>query len=270
MGGSAMAAPMLCWALTLGLFTPGLTTSVENARRLAASFASLGAFAAIATSFIGRHAASPPAGNSIFYAVDKNVGRAIWGSADRDLDHWKRQFLGASPEYGRLASFSSLTPLYFQSAPLVELAAPTVVVTSDEESGGKREIALRVRSPRHAGKIVLWETTGAPIDKWSFDGVTPLAMVRFSEELDAKGFRLLTGLTHEGRFTAALFAIPDEGAVVRVETSDRRTLEFRVMDSSDELAVMPPHVRPRDAIWTRGYPGDQTWVSGDIVRLPAH
>jgi hypothetical protein len=201
--------------------------------------------------------------------VDKTEKKALWVSADRDEDAWKLQFLGPSPQRARLEHLSSIAPLFFQTAPFVELPEPTVVIESDTSSNERTDVALRVRSRRNARTIVVWETTGARFDEWTFQGKSPLSLVRFSEELDTKGFRLLTGLGYESRFTVVLLAVPAEGAVLRVAGKTRGPLEFRVMDVSDDLAVVPTGFQPRGPEWTCGYPGDQTLVTGAALRMPA-
>ena len=272
-GGAVMAIPMIFGGLWLGLIAPAVVPHLERRwveRSLGRGLALVGIAAAIGVSWVGRTSAAPAVGNSVAYAVDKTETKALWVSADREQDAWKLQFLGPSPQRARLEHLSSISPLFFQAAPFVELPEPTIVIESDRSSSERTDVALRVRSRRNARTIVVWETTGARFDEWTFEGQAPLSLVRFSEELDSKGFRLLTGLGYESRFTVVLLAVPADGAVLRVAGKTRGALEFRLMDVSDDLAVVPTGFQPRGPEWTRGYPGDQTWVTGAALRiLPA-
>jgi hypothetical protein len=271
-GGAVMAIPLVFGGLWLGLIAPAVVPHLERpwvARSLGRGLALVGLAAAIGVSWVGRTSAAPATGNSVAYAVDKTEKKALWVSADRDEDAWKLQFLGPSPQRARLEHLSSISPLFFQTAPFVELPEPTVVIESDTSRNERTDVALRVRSRRNARAIVVWETTGARFDEWTFQGRSPLSLVRFSEELDTKGFRLLTGLGYESRFTVVLLAIPAEGALLRVAGKTRGPLEFRVMDVSDDLAVVPTGFQPRGPEWTCGYPGDQTLVTGAALRMPA-
>jgi hypothetical protein len=268
-GGSAIAVPMLCLGLWLGLTAPGIILLIERAPYLWRGVAIAGAAAVVVVGVVGRGSATAATGNCIAYAVDQEERKAFWASADREQDAWTRQVLGASPERARLPSFSSLTPIYFQSAPFTDVPEPTLVVDSDNTNGDQRELTLRVRSQRGARTIVVWETTGAHFGPWTFEGASPLPLVRISPELDAKGFRFLTGMGYDARFTVAMFAVPAAGAALRLVTNAKGALEFRVMDVSDDLALLPAEFRARSAEWTAGYPGDQTWVSGHPLHGPA-
>jgi hypothetical protein len=273
-GGAVIAIPLVCAGLSLGYVAPVILArgarhvdAPRVERRAPIAWAAIGFVAAVVLAFVGRARAAPRVGNSMALAVDPVSRAAFWVSADRENDEWKRQFLGDAPARGHLAAFSSGTALYYRPAPSLDLPAPSMAIASDATTESGRQLALRMQSPRGARTMVVWETTGAEFEEWTFDGRAPLPIVRFSEEIDRKGFELVSGLGYGGHFVLTMHAIPAEGTILHLRTRAQGPLEFRVMDASDDLAHVPATVQPRGERWTAGHPGDATWVSGSPLRI---
>ena len=113
-----------------------------------------------------RPTAARPQSDGLFYALNADTGRAIWGSDDLRPDIWTRQFLGDKPARSALPDFLPVSAAAFlhSSAPSLPLAPPIVTLLAPPDDSRKRSgsgkpagrhnttRALRVHvfSPRHA------------------------------------------------------------------------------------------------------------------------
>jgi Peptidase family M28 len=267
MGAPGASGAMACVALLLGACNTPLRVLAAHARRVSALLFAAGVVVAGLLNLQVRSELAPPAGNSVGYAVDSNARRARWVSADPFEDDWKRQFLGAHPERGRLAELPPERPLLMNAAPFVALEPPVLELVSDIMSGSERTLVLSVRSPRAARSLIVWEATGVQFSAFRFDESAPFAIVRFTPELDQRLFRLLSGLGDGGLWSATLFSTPPQGSRLALSTRHRGALELRSADRSEGLAVLPSDFVPRSERYTQGYPGDHTLVSGTPLRI---
>lgn len=104
------------------------------------------------------HSAEYPAHDTTFYSLNADDHSAAWVSYDQAVDRWSSQFFPAGsrerkpvPQY----TGGSTVPLFTAPAPLVELAAPTATVKSDEKDGDTHRLHLTIQSPRGAAAIYL-------------------------------------------------------------------------------------------------------------------
>jgi hypothetical protein len=268
LGAPGVALAMACGVALLGAGAEPLELLTLRPRPAAAALLALGSLGVVGLAVHVRREPGPPTPNAVAYAV--GAGAAVWASPDASRDAFTQQFLGPSPALGSVAALGSARLVPLHAAPAAELEPPALELVSDRWLQGERSIELRVRSPRGARSVLLWENTAASFSDYRFDGAAPLPIVRFSPELDQKLLHLLTGLGDAARWSITLFAPQPQGSTLTLVTRHAGALEFEVADRSEGLAVLPQGFAPRAAEWTEGYPGDQTLVSGPRLVVGAH
>jgi hypothetical protein len=116
-----------------------------------------------------RYDADHPRGNSLFYALNADTGKAAWASRDRVPDEWTSQLLaGTSP--GSLADYGPFRARYLhREAPAIAAVPPSAKVLEDTTEGGVRTLRLLVRSD--PGTRVVWVAVpGAEVLRGSVNG----------------------------------------------------------------------------------------------------
>ena len=101
-----------------------------------------------------------PTMDHLFYAMNADTGKAIWGSVDQNPDEWTTQYFSSGAERAGLSDYLSVGrgPLLKGDAPALSLAPPSVVMLEDRREGGLRTLRLRVTSPRRApGLSIFWK-----------------------------------------------------------------------------------------------------------------
>lgn len=268
LGGAAVFVPVVYLLFALGLALAELEPLVQHVRSSWRVWLPASALAGLALGIMGRLSTSAPTGSSIAYAVDSAGGRAFWLSSDPHVGPFTAQFLGSSPSHERSSIFAASTPLFQAPAAPTSLPGPLLELISQAPTAGGREVVLRVQSPRGARAILVWEATHASIEGFHYESQPAVPLVRFSEEIDMKLFRLATGVEYTSGWTVLLVAVPSEGGVLRFETRETRALELRALDKSEGLPFMPPRAMPRAATETMGPPGDQLWVTARPLVVP--
>jgi peptidase M28-like protein len=269
-GAPGVAGGMACLALFFGIWAQPLAALVPRPQRLAALALALALAGAVVVRVDATATPGPAVGNAVAYALDSEARRARWVSADAEMDDWKRQLLGDTPERVRVPAFLSEGPLYVQDAPLAPLEPPRLELVSDAwGSDGRRTLSLRARSPRGARNLRVWEANGVQFTSLRFDGAEPIALVRFSPELDRRLFRLLSGMDDGGLWSVSMFAPGPDGALLTLSTTHAGALELRCTDRSEGLVLQPSGMSARAPLWTEGYPGDHTLVSAAPLRVAA-
>ena len=157
----------------------------------------------------------------LFYAVNGNTGRAIWGSLDEHPDDWTSQYLTGSPERGPALDFvgRSLNPL-IKDAPVVPVPAPDMKVISDTTTNGIRSLSLHITSARQAPVITVF--------------LDPETMVR-AFVLDGKRYDDYAKNNWRMRY----FAVPAEGIELTLELEQSPNVVLRVTDQSYGLPEVP-------------------------------
>lgn len=134
---------------------------------LAALVVALAAFVVAAAH--GSHDADHPRGDSLFYALNADTGKAAWASRDRAPDAWTSQLLaGTSP--GSLADYGPFRARYLhREADAIAGVPPSAAVLEDTTEGGVRTLHLLVQSA--PGTRVLWVAVpGAEVLRGSVNG----------------------------------------------------------------------------------------------------
>jgi hypothetical protein len=195
--------------------------------------------------------------DSLFYKLDADKGRAIWGSLDPGTDAWTARQLGADPLQIWVPDYFpgvGIAQYYAQPATSVDLPPPELRTLSDHVSGGLRMVSLRVQSPRGAPVVgvMVQSVVGylsAAVNGWPVPGA----------DTDVLGNTLF-------RWVMEYYDLPPGGIVLAFACRAGRELRIRVIDysyglpGSPELAVAPrpPGVLP-------GGVGDATYVEKTYV-----
>jgi hypothetical protein len=266
-GDAGVAGAMVCLGLFLGAGSEPMRVLATRARTLSIVLFAAGALLGLGLQVRARTELAPPVANAVSYALDAPAQRALWVSPDAGMDAWKRQFLGAHPERGPLSAFGLERSWLRNAAPVVALGPPTLELVTDAWVGDERSIVLRARSPRAARTFRLWEETGVQFSRFGLDGSVPVALIRFSPELDQKLLHLLTGLNDVARWSVTLFSVKPEGSLLTLSTRHEGALELRGVDRSEGLALLPDGFTARSSAFTPGYPGDHTLVNGAPLHI---
>lgn len=148
-------------------------------------------------------------------------------------------------------------PGYWNEAPPLPLAAPTVEILVDTTSGDARTLRLRASSPRGAEYLSLWlesddpEEPGTPVLSAAVDG-EPV------EEPENPGW---------GRWAMEYHALPEDGIELVLKLRPEAPVVLRVVDHSDGLPdvpgveeARPPDTMPEDDLPTTTRFADATFV----------
>ena len=218
---------------------------------LAAALVGLGLIvgAAVTAGFNNRY----PRQSNLFYALNIDTGRAIWGSADKVLNPWTSQFI-PKPERGSIADFypSSYDGFLKAPAPVVELAAPQIVLLADKMDAGLRDVHLRITSPRLAQGISIFVDVDAEIFGAEINGKK---LVTTSNPRSPVGAKY--------RWAVNYSALPADGIELALKFKPAQPLKITAVDRSNGLPMLstPLQARPDDTIAAPSPYSDVTLVT---------
>lgn len=246
--------------MSLSLLVPHLSLVARPYRWLlpgisALACAGLLAAALIKPSFDTAH----PKPNSVFYGLDAGVGRAIWGSMDREPDEWTARFLSARPQSRPLPAFFSATAdyTYLQTeAPVAPLAAPNAELLEDRAEGGIRTIHMRLTSPRRANVLTLFLDSKVEVLRATVNG----------NLIDAGNTPALKSF--DGNWVLRYFAVPPEGVDLTAEIRTAEPLKVRLVDLTyglPQLEGAPSTARPAGMIPASMPSNNSTLVSKTFI-----
>jgi hypothetical protein len=159
--------------------------------------------------------------DSLFYAVNANAGRAIWGSMDERLDEWTSQYLTGPVERKSAFDFWGFEPTPLMAeAPVLPAPAPDVKVISDTTINGIRSVNLHVTSARQA----------------------PFIMVTLNKETKVRAF-VLDGKRYDeynkNNWSLRYTAPPPEGIELVLELEQPQSVKLWVTDQSYGVPAIP-------------------------------
>jgi hypothetical protein len=169
-----------------------------------------------------------PKKDHLFYALNADTGKAMWGSADRVPDEWTKQFFSSGAEKASLADHFPWGQGDFmkRDAPLASLAPPSIVALDDSRKDGLRTLRLRVTSPRQApGVSIFWKRE-----------LQLEALVVNGKRVVEKAFERAGNSETYRRFS--YFGLPEEGIELALEIRSADSIELMVEDWSYGLPVM--------------------------------
>ncbi|OFV79476.1 MAG: hypothetical protein A2Y78_05020 [Acidobacteria bacterium RBG_13_68_16] len=219
--------------VVLGLLLPQIHIVQDRGRwllPLAAMVVALAAFVVAAAH--GSYDADHPRGDSLFYALNADTGKAAWASRDRAPDEWTSQLVaGTSP--GSLADYGPFRARYLhREAPPIAAVPPSATVLEDTIEGGVRTLRLLIQP--HPGTRVVWiSVPGAEVLRGSVNG-KPLPEPNTPEK--RKNWQL--------RYTAP----PPEGVELTMSVRAAGAPSLVLTDVADGLPeVSGTSLRPRPA-----------------------
>lgn len=157
--GVRLVVIVVCVWLMLSLLVPHVALVCYPRRwPLPAALAVVGVLLFIGLSPATGYGDDWPETDSLFFRVDHSARSAVWGTADEATDAWTGRVLG-SP--GRWEAGHGHVPLWgfvhYHDAParIIGLERPRLEVSEDHARQGRRELRLRLWSPRLAPFVSL-------------------------------------------------------------------------------------------------------------------
>jgi hypothetical protein len=192
-----------------------------------------------------------PTPDNLFYCLDTATGQALWASVDAKPDEWTSNFLTAGTERGLLTDCLPQSSRSFlkNKASVALLEAPSVELINDQHNNETRTVQLRLTSPRGANAIAVFFESDAEIVKASINDRPALSERPAAAK---QGWYLI------------YYALPPEGAVLRLESKSANPLRARVVDLSYGLPTLPNATslkRPNHLIPSMYFVSDATLVS---------
>jgi len=175
-----------------------------------------------------------PRFDHIFYALDADTGKAIWGSADQKTDEWTAQFFSSGAESADLAGYFPWRRGSFLKgdAPILPLAGPSVTVIDDRTEEGHRALRLRVISPRQAEILAVYWKWELELNGLAVNGKR-VAVESFESAERSAGYR---GVSY--------FGLPKDGIELKLEIKSAGPVELKIEDRSSGLPPTQRRERP--------------------------
>jgi hypothetical protein len=95
-----------------------------------------------------------PKQNEIYYVLNADSGKAIWGTGNEKLDEWTAQFFKSGHKQGHLPEYFLMSN-HYADAPAIEIAAPTLELKDSRQNGELRELRFHINSTAHADRMVI-------------------------------------------------------------------------------------------------------------------
>jgi MFS family permease len=233
MAGVAVAI----FALMLGLLIPFLVLMSSRLKWLwpgALALISIGFIAAgsLTSGFDSAH--SKP--YNLFYALNADTNKAMWGSSDDAPNEWTGQFFPGGTERNLLLEFFPSNNIKFLTspAPSASLAAPDVQVLEDSTNQGARTLRLRAVSARRAPYLMIYLESNAKMTRLLVNGK------------EVKAGNNAATQNSPGRWTIRYFAPPEEGVELLLGFDSAQPIKIRAIDRSYGYTEFPGAAeRPR-------------------------
>jgi hypothetical protein len=170
-----------------------------------------------------------PKMDHIFYALNADTNKALWGSFDQKSDQWTAQFLSSGPEKANLSDHFPWGRGAFLKgdAPVLSLSPPNVAVLADSAKDGVRSLRLRITSPRQAPALSIY---------WKRELLLEAFAVN-ERRIIEKRSEAANQPTKYRRFS--YFGLPEEGVEVTLEIKSSDPLELRIEELSYGLPETP-------------------------------
>lgn len=256
--GVQVVAIVVCVWLVLGLLVPQIAV-VSYPRRwpLPAALAVVGVVLFIGLSPATGYGDDWPRLDSLIYRLDHSAGHASWGTLDETSDAWTGRVLGPSEGWEDAHEHVPLWDfVHYHAAPAVavRLQAPRLEVFEDRARGARRDLRLRVWSPRLAPFLSLLIEDEAGDVVAAVDGAAV-----------AGGDTRFVDYSAE-HWHADVLGLPAGGVTVALTVDAGVPLRFRVVDLSYGLPPAALAVTgPRPQGFVPGGKGDATIVSAVYV-----
>ncbi|HKX29247.1 MAG TPA: M28 family metallopeptidase [Blastocatellia bacterium] len=172
--GLGLSAVWLLMAFTtflLALHSAHLSLLITD-KKFPLAFGLLGLCWLGAGSLMSRASIHQPRPDHLFYALNADRRRAIWGSIDLHPDEWTAQFFSPGAERASLADLFPWRQGSFlrSDAPVLPLAPPEVSIIEDQVTDTLRTLRLRITSPRQAPVLTVYWNREVELTEISING----------------------------------------------------------------------------------------------------
>ena len=252
---NASIAVMLLLVLLLGLLISHMALTMKARKwTIPAGAAVLGLCLVVLGLLSGGFDRNYPKADSIFYALNADTGKAVWGTLDDRADEWTAQFFTAGADQRALTEFFPMSDFtYLQSdAPAARLDAPEVMIVSDNAHNDVRTLRLHIRSPRSAEIVSVY-----------FDPDIPVLSATINDKPLNLGNKV-AGSPAGAKWGFHYYGLPHEGVELTLELKSSGPVKLRVNDRSYGLPDLPGLVvknRPDHIIPSTSPLSDVTMVS---------
>jgi hypothetical protein len=165
----------------------------------------------------------------LFYTLNADAGKAIWGSFDTEPDEWTSQFFPSGAERANLADYYPWAEGSFlkHDAAVLPLTPPSIVALDDRRIDDLRVLRLRVTSPRQAPGIAIYWKQGLKLEAMAVDGKR-FAKERFEPAGDPGSYR---------RFSYT--GLPKDGIELSLEIRSADSVDLKIEDWSYAIPDIP-------------------------------
>ena len=231
-GVGLIAGVMAVVVIALSLLVPHLCLMLKANKYVVPGVALLVAIAfLVAGSMTAGFNKQRPKPNVVFYGLNADTGAAKWLSTDFQPDEWTSQFFSMNYDGNATAEFIPFysVPVLAGDAPVVQLAPPTLKVTSDTNDGTLRTITMHIASARQAPSLVAFVSPGVEIEDALINGTTA-TIDNFTVSENGWGVRY--------------YGLPAEGFDLTLKVPMDQQVELRLIDQSYKLPDVPYRPRP--------------------------
>lgn len=231
-GVGLISGVMVVVVLALSLLVPHLCLMLKANKYVLPGAALLVAIAfLVAGSMTAGFNKERPKPNVVFYGLNADTGEAKWLSTDLLPDEWTSQFFSTNYDGNMTAEFIPFyrVALLTGDAPAVQLAGPTMKVTSDTNDGTVRTISMHLASARQAPSLLAFVNPGIEVEDALING-TSVTMENVSVSEDGWGVRY--------------YGLPAQGFELTLKVPVDQQFELRVVDQSFKLPDVPFRPRP--------------------------
>jgi hypothetical protein len=250
LGAAAMLGALM--VLSLGMIMPQRNLAAAPKRWLLPGGAAVASLLLIVAAVAGAGVNKDhPRQDSVFYALNADIEKAVWVSSDERLDEWSSQFFTAGAQKGALTEYLPWGGEGYLkgAAPVASLSAPEVSVLEDRADNGGRLLRLRVNSPRQAAIMSIF------VDATVQQAVVNGKPVREGAEQPKRN--------PGKRWSLQYCAPPAEGIELTLSLKSMEPVSVVVVDESRGLPELPGSVyqpRPAHTISSPVLPSDLTFV----------
>jgi Peptidase family M28 len=258
LGFTSIGAPLvsLTFGLLFLLLLPFLDPVLESGGKvLPFIILAIALVLFVAGALTTRYAPAHPKPSLMAYALDADIGKALWTSSAARVDSWTAQYVGTSPSRGKLPDFYPVWyPIDFlqHEAPVIAILPPQAELLENSSDGNTRALHLRISSPRHARTIHV--------------GISNAEVLSASVNGHDLGKPSEARWHMAGQWSFDYANPPSEGIDVELRLQDIGPTTIVLVDRSSGLpAISGANLPPRPADSMPIHSGDQTMVRKSFV-----
>ncbi len=213
--------------LTLGLLVqPAYWLVAANRRLLPAAALTLGLALLLATVFWPGFSPEQPKLTSLSYALDTDTNQAYWLSCDAKSDEWTSAVIPKDVKPEPLAEFLSDDTQKVLKAPatVIDLTPASIEVLESTPIDNGRRLRIRVTSPRHAPRVVLFAEPGVRVRAATVNGRALLPV--------------------EGRWLLNYDILLPRGIDLTLDIEGNDPFQLTAVEHSPELPALEPNPLP--------------------------